>query len=80
MRKGGPWSRDEFTAHVRENEELRGRFIADPEAVLREFHVDMELTDDELDGVVGGTSSQSAFVHSLLTMIFEKEGPDSDGE
>lgn len=70
-------SRDEFTTKIRGNEGLQGRFVADPEAVLREYGVDMELTDAELDAVVGGVGNQAAFVHQLLTMVVHLEADGS---
>ena len=65
---------DEFLAFIKDNEGLRRRFVAEPEAVLREFQVDTELDEAELESVTGGVMSEPALVHSVLTSIFNKSG------
>ncbi|HZU25782.1 MAG TPA: hypothetical protein VFA04_09675 [Bryobacteraceae bacterium] len=62
---------EEFRTLITSDGDLQRRFVSDPRAVLAECGVGDELSDAELDSIVGGTAgSGSAFVHSILTTIF----------
>lgn len=65
--------KDEFVRCIEEDKSLQSRFLEAPEKVLSEFAVETELSEAELGAVAGGASSESMFVHRLLTRIVENQ-------
>jgi bacteriocin-like protein len=65
----------EFRAALESDEKLQHRFVADPKAVLDEYQVSDELTEEELESISGGSPcGKPEFVHSLLSSIFKEGG------